>query len=251
MAKFCTTKGISAHIDNIIKEADVFITLVTPFIKLSSEYIERLKEAAKKGVLVRLLYGKEERIEEKTFNSLKSIENIKLFYYKNLHAKCYANEKNALITSMNLYDYSEANNREMGVFLSMLQDKSLYEDLMKEISSISIAAEPIDIKIKHKIEIIRHENTSFNIPAKNRNEISKSRMTKRNKAYCIRCNEPIPLCIEKPLCSDCFNTWSFFENREYVENFCHRCGKQIDGITFVKPFCLDCYIIYQRSQPRM
>ncbi len=38
---------------------------------------------------------------------------------QNLHAKCYLNEKAAIITSMNLYDFSQVNNNEMGVYTKL------------------------------------------------------------------------------------------------------------------------------------
>ena len=63
---------------------------------------------------VSLIFGKNE-IQNLKEDKLSYCNNLKVYYLDNLHAKCYLNEDTALITSMNLYDYSEQNNREMGI----------------------------------------------------------------------------------------------------------------------------------------
>ncbi len=35
------------------------------------------------------------------------LKNCKVYCFENLHTKCYLNENTAIITSMNLYDYSQ------------------------------------------------------------------------------------------------------------------------------------------------
>ena len=62
--------------------------------------------------------------------------NCNVFFKKNLHAKCYANENSAIVTSLNLYNYSEMNNREFGVLLSKVNDSIAYRKCIKEIQSI-------------------------------------------------------------------------------------------------------------------
>lgn len=59
-----------------------------------------------------------------------------IYYKRDLHAKCYVNENVALITSMNLHTYSEANNREFGILLSKQQDEIAYEECIQEVISI-------------------------------------------------------------------------------------------------------------------
>ena len=59
-----------------------------------------------------------------------------------MHAKCYLNEKMALVTSMNLYDYSMIKNLEMGVlvvlrnktgfFDSSFEDDDLYQTIRNQ-----------------------------------------------------------------------------------------------------------------------
>lgn len=54
-------------------------------------------------------------MSERDKQKLKSIDNLNLMNHPNVHAKCHYNENYLLIASMNLYEYSEINNREMGV----------------------------------------------------------------------------------------------------------------------------------------
>ena len=114
MAKFLTTSGVSYQVELIIKEANKKLVLISPYIQISKVLLERLQNASDKGVQIHLIYGKDELkpVEKKQLNS---IENLKLYYYQNLHAKCYFNEKTMVITSMNLYEFSDKHNREMGV----------------------------------------------------------------------------------------------------------------------------------------
>lgn len=55
-------------------------------------------------------------LNRKDLDYLKSFKNISIVYSANLHAKYYGNEKNGMLTSINLYDYSFNNNIEFGVF---------------------------------------------------------------------------------------------------------------------------------------
>lgn len=60
--KFLTTKKIAAGIEDVIKESNDFITLVSPYIKLSQEYLEWLHEAAETGVKVLIICGKKRTV---------------------------------------------------------------------------------------------------------------------------------------------------------------------------------------------
>jgi phosphatidylserine/phosphatidylglycerophosphate/cardiolipin synthase-like enzyme len=63
---------------------------------------------------------------------------VRLYFSKNLHAKCYLNEDKMIIASMNLYEFSQQNNREMGILIdtSNEHDKQVYDDATKDIDSI-------------------------------------------------------------------------------------------------------------------
>ena len=139
MAKFLTTVGTSFYIEQIIINSTDSLTLVTPYLKLSRNLIERLSDADKEGVRITLVYGKSELANQEK-KTLFSFKNIRIFFCQNLHAKCYHNGHQMIITSMNLYDFSERNNREMGILAEREKDEEIFSDTLKEIESIKNAS---------------------------------------------------------------------------------------------------------------
>ena len=138
MLKFLTTSGNSYHIEQIIIKSKTHLTIVTPYLKLSKNIISRFKDAEKREVQITLIYGKDE-LRKEVMAVLKELKYLKLYFCKNLHAKCYYNEKEMIISSMNLYEFSEKNNREMGVLLN--NDSELFNEAVEEVNSIINSSE--------------------------------------------------------------------------------------------------------------
>lgn len=135
MAKFLTTVGNSFQIEQIILNAKENLTLVTPYLNISKNIISRLTDADIRNVQITLIYGKREfDISEK--RKLESLKNLEIYFCENLHAKCFHNEDLLVITSMNLYEFSERNNREMGLLIERSSDSEIFSDTLKEIESI-------------------------------------------------------------------------------------------------------------------
>ncbi|MCP2045052.1 phospholipase D family protein [Pontibacter sp. HSC-36F09] len=156
MAKFLRTAGISYKIEDIIVNAKEELVIVSPYLKISNNLFERLKEKSDDGVRIDFVYGKSELLPVER-RKIEGLRTINLYFHENLHAKCYYNEQEMIITSMNLYEFSEKNNREMGVFISRADDLQLYEDGVQEAKSI-IAASRGKItghgKVEHKQTVI-------------------------------------------------------------------------------------------------
>lgn len=142
MAKFLETQGISNELLKIIKEAKEKIILVSPYLKVNSQIQERLKTKSKSGTLAEIVivYGKSE-LQQSELEWIKNIDDLKVIEKHNLHAKCYLNEDKAIICSMNLYDYSQQNNIEMGIMITKEHDKEAYESLIEEITNIKVNGE--------------------------------------------------------------------------------------------------------------
>ncbi|WP_051412153.1 phospholipase D family protein [Halonatronum saccharophilum] len=135
MAEFLTTVATSYQIENIIKDAEECLILISPYLKINNTLYERLLDADKRGVIITLIYGKKE-ISNSEKEKLKKICNLNLHYISNLHAKCYCNENKAIISSMNLYEFSERNNREMSILINRFKERKLYKEISNEIESI-------------------------------------------------------------------------------------------------------------------
>jgi hypothetical protein len=142
MPQFLTTSGTAHLIEDIIIRAKTKLVLITPYLKLSRILFERLTEANQRGVKIQLVYGKSE-LHNAERKQLDALNNMELLYLENLHAKCYHNESTLLVSSMNLYEFSEKNNREMGIVLTRRDDEECFADALAEAQSIIMAAQTV------------------------------------------------------------------------------------------------------------
>jgi hypothetical protein len=123
MAKFLNTSGLNEWIPKLISETVRELVIVMPYIKCSATVFEALSQANNKRVETTLVY-REDKLSAPEKSKLMRLDNLNLMHHPNIHCKCYYNENYLLITSMNMHEYSESNNREMGVLFS----KSDYQD---------------------------------------------------------------------------------------------------------------------------
>lgn len=135
MADFLTTADIVAETEKIIKGAKEKLTLVSPYIQMSRTLVERLQDADERGVDTTLVYGKVDLNREQR-EMLGTLNGLSLYFSENLHAKCYFNETHMIIGSMNLYQFSERNNREMGLLVTFGKDRKAYKGAVEEVESI-------------------------------------------------------------------------------------------------------------------
>lgn len=232
MAKFHTTGGIVHAIETLIKTANEKIILVSPYLQINKLLIPRLKDAAKRKVAITIVYRIDAKSTNAELDKLKEIEGLTIYGIENLHAKCFMNEKSMLLTSMNLYDYSEKNNREMGIALTLADDAVLYNQAAEEVQSIINDSKLIKLYTAPKASKVHSFDGIFTKEAKP----SKS----TNEGYCIRCGDGMKFGIHAPMCKTCYTTWAEYGNRFYLENFCHACRKPHDT-TIDAPQCYSCY----------
>ena len=147
MPSFLTTSKITSALEDIIEQASSVLTLVTPYIKTNELIRPRLMDIAKAGVKVRIVYGKKD-LKENEAAWLRKLPKAEIFFSKNLHAKCYINEHEAIIGSMNLYEFSQQHNDEMGILISARDDSSLYGDVLKEVERIIRSSQKQNLGLK-------------------------------------------------------------------------------------------------------
>ena len=162
MAKFLTTVEISSEIQRIIVNAKKTLTLVTPYLSLSRNLMERISDADEDGVKITIIYGKNE-LTDKENKKLKKFNKLNVYYYKELHAKCYHNDDTMIITSMNLYEYSEKNNREMGILIDKNEDSDIFKESVREINSIKRNSKISQKTEENKEEDIKLKEIEYNI----------------------------------------------------------------------------------------
>ena len=235
MVQFLTTSGISYKLEELIKNADDKLYLVSPYLQIADSLKHQIKERDIHKIDIRVVYRKDNKINATDMNFLQELTSVKISCFENLHAKCYLNENTAIITSMNLYQYSQQNNREMGILVDKNTEPQLYDDIFSEVRTILQTSDEPEFAIKKIDKEVPVEPKSNNKPkSSNKPNVS------NDSGFCIRCRDDLKLNPERPLCYNCFKSWERYSNPEYEENFCHVCGKEsIQSVE--KPICYSCY----------
>ena len=112
MARFLNTRKAVSEIEDLIRDADQRLILISPYLKLSKDFKELLTYRNSKDKVTTVIFGKQE-LNPNEMKFLQGLRFVILKYNQNLHAKCYLNDNKMIITSLNLYEFSMNNNKEM------------------------------------------------------------------------------------------------------------------------------------------
>lgn len=173
MPKFLNTSATNYFLEELIKTASDRLILISPFLRLNERIKELLEDKNRLKIDVRVVYGKNE-LQPQEINWLKDLSFIRTSFCNNLHAKCYINEESCIITSMNLYEFSQVNNNEMGVFISRTDDADLYRESFDEAQRIIRISDEVRMSLE-KVSI------PDALPSENRNETSHKTQGNDNK----------------------------------------------------------------------
>lgn len=158
MALFLDTVAINLQLAQLIKDAKEQLVLISPYLKLNDRMRELLQDKRDQLAEVRIVYGKQE-LHDSERQWLAVQKHIKISFCKNLHAKCYLNELYCIVTSMNLYDFSQVNNNEMGFGVHKNQDKLLYSAAVEEAQRLIRISEEVRAGSRNIVSQ-RHSYTS-------------------------------------------------------------------------------------------
>ncbi len=147
MAKFLNTSATNYFLEELIKGAKDRLVLISPFLKLNDRMKELLADKNRLKIDVRVVYGKSE-LQPEEISWLTDLPYIRTSFCKNLHAKCYMNEETCIITSLNLYEFSQVNNNEMGVLISRSEDADVYREAYEEAQRIIRISEEVRISME-------------------------------------------------------------------------------------------------------
>lgn len=272
MAQFLYGSSLNAALVDLFKNAEEYLVLISPFIKLHERDKDELKsKIPDPNFQLKILFGKNEEdksksIGDKDIEFFTSFSNVEIRYEKRLHAKFYYNEKSSILASMNLYDYSQNNNIEAGIALEPIgqlkkltgqddldsQTFNYFESLFKSSDLIFQKVPKVEISgllglskkyVGSEIKVDKlkdYFNKSFNKKTySNPSEISKSPERKEFKAkpttgYCIRTGVEIPFNPLKPMCTDAYHEWAKYKNMNYKEVYDHLTGKKSFGKTSMR-----------------
>jgi phosphatidylserine/phosphatidylglycerophosphate/cardiolipin synthase-like enzyme len=147
MAKFLNTTGVSYHLEELIKNTRDRLILISPYLQFHKRVKDHLENLNIQKRDIRIIY-RENKLQVAESNWLESQIGIRTSLCNSLHAKCYLNENEAIVTSMNLYSFSQQNNDEMGIHVTKEKDPDLYNDIYQEVQRLLTISEEIRISVK-------------------------------------------------------------------------------------------------------
>lgn len=231
MVQFLKTTGITNEIEQLITNSKQQLYLITPYLQISPILKPLIRDLVLKIPTISItVVCRSDKINAEDMEFFQDLKIVKILALDNLHAKCYLNENSAIITSMNLYQFSERNNYEMGVKIEKNVEKEQYDQLFDYVS--------IMLRESVKYELKRVEKDTP--PLKTRELPQKNQENIRHSGYCIRCHNQMELNPDKPLCSKCYPIWAKYSDPAYPEKYCHVCGKESKQ-SVEKPVCYTCY----------
>ncbi len=263
MAEFVKGSKLNSEIEAIFENAQQTLVIISPYIKLHSRFIEILKTKKENPNLeIIIVFGKNEEDISKSINKsdiefLIEFPNIEILHEPRLHAKYYSNEFSSVLSSMNLYDFSQNNNIEFGIvtkttFLGNLTsnvgntlDKDAFEYFKTIVNNSrclyrktpNFESKLMGLSKKYINSDVKIDNlSSFFGIEKNQTKNKQLKLDTKKIGYCIRTGNEIEFNIMMPLSEKAFKNWEKYSDENYPEKFCHFSGEPSNGETsFAKP----------------
>ena len=253
MAEFLTTTGVSYRLEEIIKNASERLVIISPFLRVNERVKELLEDKNRLKIDVRVIYGKNELRPEEN-NWLESMDFIRTSFCNNLHAKCYLNENEALLTSMNLYEFSQINNNEMGLLVSRKEEPDLYEKIREESMRLVRVSEEIRVKVAgvNPAESGKESAGAEGTPREPRQSREPrppreplATLSAPKNGFCIRCKADLPANPVKPYCRPLLCELECGSRTEDLRRRSTATSAVTNVTSMRKPSCLACYSKYK------
>lgn len=277
--QFLTSNELNSGLEKLFEDAKERLILISPFISLHERYAAVLRAKLQEDKLwITLVFGKN---EEDPSRSMRKVDldffiqfpNIDIRYEPRLHAKYYANDEVALLTSMNLYKYSQDHNIEAGI---LMETSTVEVDIANKLlgrtdaesgawSCFKRVIEQADLIYQKEpqyekalmgltkrysgsvvsIDRLSEFFSSGKAVAQPTTATRSSATTKAHSpsipvqhntpasGYCIRTGKPIPFNIAQPLCTEALASWNRYKDPSYKEKYCHFSGELSNGETSV------------------
>ena len=134
--KFIKPSEISSKIMSLIEETDEYIILVSPYVKISKWYklLNKIDGLKSRNIPFKFFI----REGDDNLNSALELEDLGYMFSEipKLHAKLYLNEKQAIVTSLNLLLSSEISSIELGYITESQEEHAELVDFCKRQLSI-------------------------------------------------------------------------------------------------------------------
>lgn len=114
--------------------------------RLNDRIKELLEDKDRLKIDIRIVYGKSD-LHPEEIKWLQKLDYVRLSFCKTLHAKCYLNESECIISSSNLYEFSQVNNNEMGILVRKYEDDIVFKEAYEEAQRIIRISEEVRISL--------------------------------------------------------------------------------------------------------
>ena len=160
MARFLNTSATNFFLEELIKNAKERLCLISPYLRLKDRIKELLEDKNRLKIDIRIIYGKTD-LHPNEIKWLQQLNYVRVSFCKNLHAKCYINEETCIITSLNLYEFSQVNNNEMGILINKAEDGQVFVDAYEEAQRIIRISDEVRISLDEvKVESTNSASTT-------------------------------------------------------------------------------------------
>ena len=146
MAKFLNTSGTNFFLEELIKNAKERLILISPYLRLNDRIKELLEDKDRLKIDIRIVYGKSD-LHPDEIKWMQKLDYVRVSFCKNLHAKCYVNESECIISSLNLYEFSQVNNNEKGILVRKYEDNEVFKDAYEEAQRIIRISDEVRITL--------------------------------------------------------------------------------------------------------
>jgi len=244
MIRILSTDGLASEIRDIIREARKIVILISPFIDEKSDIFDYIASQKEKtySVPIFVITRTPSQIHFNVSshkNAIKKfceIDNCFVHYCPDLHAKCYCNESDLVITSLNMLPSSEEKNFELGVHINRYDlDGKPFSDALLKVNDLC----------------------KMSVPMMNQIDSSGNFTPQKMIAFCIHTGENIDFQrsnddggLKKYIAYKAYKKLTLTQQQtNYHHNYCHLCGREYNdkdtklfphAITLENPFCKQC-----------
>ena len=194
MAKFLNTSGTNFFLEELIKNAKERLILISPYLRLNDRIKELLEDKDRMKIDIRIVYGKSD-LHPDEIKWMQKLDYVRVSFCKNLHAKCYLNEGECIISSLNLYEFSQVNNNEMGILVRKYEDDEVFKDAYEEAQRIIRISDEVRITLD---EVKAEKPTSEKIEEESllQSKLTSSKLAAKHK---LKTPELLELLVNKGL----------------------------------------------------
>ena len=234
----------------IVAQARQRLTLVSPYNRHWGHLKREVAAARQRGVAVTIYYRADEpaplaqpdrvAADGAALDGAAS-DSVTVVPVRMLHAKIYANESFALITTMNLLETSAMYSREVGLLIADAKLRRQVDDYIKSLHADAATEAPKpDVPIPGAP--IPEGRTAYRNGAGRVPAAGIAEPAGKSSGFCIECGGGVGFEPERPLCATCYARFG----RNGLHRLCHRCGEPHPA-QLNEPLCQPCR--EARAQP--